>query len=72
MKTGQTHLLSSDAGANEPTWVGLENLALWLKGGEKGTTELYLANVDRLELKYVQILINKTYIKHILTLIGLN
>lgn len=51
VKTGQTHLLSNDAGANEPTWVGVDNLALWLKGGEKGTTELYLANVDRLELK---------------------
>ncbi|CAG8975482.1 hypothetical protein HYALB_00004800, partial [Hymenoscyphus albidus] len=51
VKTGQTHLLCNDLGASDPTWVGVANLALWLKGAAKGTTELYLANVDRLELK---------------------
>ncbi|PMD51991.1 dipeptidyl-peptidase-like protein V precursor [Hyaloscypha bicolor E] len=51
IKTGQTNLVSSDAQASEPTWLGKKNLILWLKGGEKGTTSLMLTDGDNLELK---------------------
>jgi hypothetical protein len=51
IKTGQSKLLSSDLSASEPTWVGEKNLVLWLKGGEKGTTSLVLADASNLENK---------------------
>jgi hypothetical protein len=51
IKTGQTTLLVSDLGASEPTWLGEGNLVLWLKGGEKGTTNLVLADAENLENK---------------------
>jgi hypothetical protein len=53
IKTGRTNLVSSDAQASEPTWLGKKNLILWLKGGEKGTTSLMLTDGDNLELKWV-------------------
>jgi len=46
IQNGQTKLLSSDSNASEPTWLGDKNLVLWLKGGEKGTTSLILADAD--------------------------
>ncbi|TVY89307.1 Dipeptidyl-peptidase [Lachnellula willkommii] len=51
IKTGQTKLLVSDLGVSEPTWLGEESLVLWLKGGEKGTTNLVLADAENLENK---------------------
>lgn len=51
IKTGQTKLLSSEADASEPTWLGDKNLVLWLKGGEKGTTNLIVADAENLENK---------------------
>lgn len=51
IETGQSKVLSNDLGASEPTWVGLKNLVLWLKGGEKGTTQLVLADTDNLDSK---------------------
>jgi Tol biopolymer transport system component len=51
IKTGQTKLVTSDAQASEPTWLGDKNLILYLKGGEKGTTSLLLTDGDNLELK---------------------
>jgi len=53
IKTGQSKLLSDDLNASEPTWVGEKNLVLWLKGGEKGTTSLVLADAENLENKLV-------------------
>jgi hypothetical protein len=53
IKTGQTNLVTSDAQASEPTWLGEKNLLLWLKGGEKGTTSLLFTDGDNLELKWV-------------------
>lgn len=52
IKTGQTTLLASDLGASEPTWLGENNLVLWLKGGEKGTTNLILGNADNSKDKW--------------------
>jgi hypothetical protein len=52
IKTGQTKTLSKDVNASEPTWLGKGNLLLWLKGGEKGTTSLVVADVDNLENTY--------------------
>lgn len=51
IKTGQTKLLVSDLGVSEPTWLGEGSLVLWLKGGEKGTTNLVLADAENLENK---------------------
>jgi hypothetical protein len=47
LKTGQTTLVTSDVRASEPCWLGEENIILWLKGGEKGTTSLLLADADK-------------------------
>jgi Tol biopolymer transport system component len=51
IKTGQTKLVTNDAQASEPRWLGEKNLVLWLKGGEKGTTQLLLGDADNLDLK---------------------
>ncbi|KAN0122478.1 dipeptidyl-peptidase-like protein V precursor [Hyaloscypha variabilis] len=51
IKTGQTKLVTNDVQASEPTWLGEKNLVLWLKGGEKGTTQLLLGDADNLDLK---------------------
>jgi hypothetical protein len=51
IKTGQTKLLSADVNASEPTWLGEKNLVLWLKGEEKGTTSLVLADAENSEIK---------------------
>jgi len=53
IKNGQSKVLSDDANASEPTWLDEKNLVLWLKGGEKGTTSLVLADAENLENKYV-------------------
>jgi hypothetical protein len=51
IKTGRSKLLSDDVTASEPVWLGEKNLVLWLKGGEKGTTSLVLADAEDLENK---------------------
>jgi hypothetical protein len=51
IKTSQSKVLSSDTGASEPTWLLEKNLVLWLKGGEKGSTHLVLADAENLENK---------------------
>lgn len=48
IKTRQSKLLSSDLNASEPTWLSEHNLILWLKGGDKGTTDLVLADAENL------------------------
>ena len=52
IKTGQTKTLTKDLNASDPAWLGKGNLLLWLKGGEKGTTSLVVADVDNLENTY--------------------
>lgn len=52
LKSGQSKVVTNDLNASEPTWLGKDNLLLWLKGGEKGTTTLLVADVDNLESKY--------------------
>ena len=51
--TGQSKLLISDLNASEPTWLGEDNLVLWLSAGEKGETNLLLADAENLHNKYV-------------------
>ena len=52
IKTGQSKTLTKDSNASDPIWLGKGNLLLWLKGGEKGTTSLVVADVDNLEKTY--------------------
>ena len=52
LKNGQSKVLTKDVNASEPTWLGKDNLLLWLKGGERGTTSLVIADVDNLESTY--------------------
>lgn len=52
VKNGQSKVLTDDLGASEPTWLGEQNLVLWLKGGEKGTTSLVMADAENFENKY--------------------
>src|SRR4051794_40425199 len=52
IKTGQSKVLISDLKASEPTWLQEKNLVLWLKGGDKGTTDLMLADAENLDSKY--------------------
>ncbi len=49
IKTGETKLLSNETSASEPTWLGDTSLVLWLKGGEKGSTIVYIADTDHLD-----------------------
>lgn len=49
--TGHSKVLCSDSGASEPVWLGDKNLVLWLKGGEKGTTHLVLADAGDVHTK---------------------
>lgn len=56
IKTGQSKVLSSDLNASEPTWLQESNLVLWLKGGEKGTTSIVLADAENLDNKYSSII----------------
>lgn len=43
---GQSSCLSDDLNASEPTWLGDDDLVLWLKGGEKGVTNLILGDAS--------------------------
>jgi hypothetical protein len=49
IKNGQSKVLTADTNASEPTWLGEQNLVLWLKGGEKGTTSLILGDAENIE-----------------------
>lgn len=51
IKNGQSKVLANDLAASEPTWLGEKNLVLWLKGGEKGTTNLVLGDAENVENK---------------------
>ena len=53
IKNGQAKTLTDDLNASEPVWLGEKNLVLFLKGGEKGTTSLVLADADNVENKYL-------------------
>jgi hypothetical protein len=48
IEKGQSNVLTSDLNASEPTWLGDNNLVLWLKGGEKGTTNLEMGDAENL------------------------
>ncbi|KAI9745330.1 MAG: hypothetical protein M1818_001610 [Claussenomyces sp. TS43310] len=46
IKTGQSSVLVNDLNASEPTWLGDENLIVWLQSGEQGITKLLLKDAD--------------------------
>lgn len=46
IKSGQSNSLSVDLNASEPTWLGDENLVIWLKGGDGGVTSLVLGDAS--------------------------
>jgi hypothetical protein len=50
--TGNSKLLSSDSKAREPIWLLENDLVLWLKGGEKGTTDLVIGDAANPENTY--------------------
>jgi hypothetical protein len=52
IKTGQSKLLSSDGAASEPTWLLENDLVLWLKSGDKGKTNLVIADAGNFENTY--------------------
>jgi hypothetical protein len=52
IKTGQSKLLSSDGTASEPTWLLENDLVLWLKSGDKGKTNLVIADAGNFENTY--------------------
>jgi hypothetical protein len=52
IKTGLSKLMCNDLNASEPTWLEETNLVLWLKGGEKGTTNLVIGDAENLDNKY--------------------
>ncbi|KAL3419224.1 prolyl oligopeptidase [Phlyctema vagabunda] len=45
--SGQSNVLTNDLNASEPTWLGDGDLVLWLKGGEKGITDLLLGDASK-------------------------
>lgn len=52
VRTGSSKLLSNDLKDSEPTWLGWKNEVVWLRGGEKGVTDLLSGDVDDLEAEY--------------------
>lgn len=44
--SGEQNVLSNDAKASEPRWLGDGNQLVWLKDGENGNTSLIIADVD--------------------------
>ncbi len=58
VESGASTLLVDDLGCSEPVWVG-EDEVLYLKGGDKGTTRLVVANISHPEKSYVFYLTNK-------------
>lgn len=58
VESGASTLLVDDLGCSEPVWVG-EDEVLYLKGGDKGTTRLVVANISHPEKSYVFCLTGK-------------
>jgi len=52
LKSGHSKVITNDLKASEPTWLGKDNLLLYLKGGDEGTTTLVVADFDKLESPY--------------------
>ena len=48
LKTGQSTLLTNDVNTSEPNWLE-SNTAIWLQGGEQGTTNLLSIDVGMLK-----------------------
>ena len=45
--TGLSSLITNEKTASEPNWLGTTAEALWLREGEKGSTELVVGNVEK-------------------------
>jgi hypothetical protein len=53
IKTGYSELLSNDLNAREPTWLLEDDLVGWLTDGEKGKTNLIIADAASIGETYV-------------------
>ena len=53
IKTGQSNLITNDEKASEPNWLGDGNELIWLREGDKGSTEIIHANTDEIGNTYV-------------------
>ncbi|KAL9604836.1 MAG: hypothetical protein Q9219_000284 [cf. Caloplaca sp. 3 TL-2023] len=51
--TGQSKLITNDKKTSEPNWLADGSDLLWLKGGDKGATELVVGSVDKVGDTYV-------------------
>lgn len=54
LETGESKVICSDTKATEPLWLGYKNLLLYLRGGEKGVTNLFLVDADKPDVEYAQ------------------
>jgi hypothetical protein len=53
IKTGQSTVLTNNAAASEATWLGDDNLVVYLQRAAKGTTELVVADAKSPRGEYV-------------------
>lgn len=53
VESGQSNLITNEDKTSEPSWLEDGNDLLWLKGGEKGATQLVVGNVKDLGKNYV-------------------
>ena len=53
ISTGQSALITNEEKTSEPNWLGHGNDLLWLKAGEKGTTQIIVGSATELEDTYV-------------------
>ena len=51
--TGRSTLITNDEKTSEPNWLGEGNDLLWLKLGEKGTTQVVVGSVDEVGKSYI-------------------
>ena len=53
IKNGQSNLITDDEKAREPVWLGHGNELIWLKTGEKGSTQLIHGDADDIGNTYI-------------------
>ena len=51
--TGQSTLVTNDEKTSEPNWLGEGRDLLWLKSGEKGTTQVVVGSSDEVGKSYI-------------------
>lgn len=53
VESGHSTLVTNEEKTSEPSWLEDGNDLLWLKGGEKGATQLVVGNVNNLGKTYI-------------------